>query len=86
MLSSLGLIDDREGCIISREDYCNGHTFFAFDLNHPHSHSTLMLENCGSVILELRFSSALQEAVTLLTYYEFEGILTIDKSRQVLFT
>lgn len=87
MLTSLGLSDDKEGSIISRDEFSKGYTFFAYDLNHSQRNdSALVLENSGSVRIELRFGTALAEAVNLLVYFESQGVLTIDKFKQPTLT
>ena len=76
-----------DGNDISREDYPNGYCLFAFDLTPDLSANELSHWNLirhGSVRLEVRFASPLTTTVNCVVYAEFENILEIDASRQIL--
>jgi len=58
--SGLGLTSDNRGLIFSRDDFADGNVMFAFDLNHLQvSETSNVLENSGSVRVNLKFSTAL---------------------------
>lgn len=68
----------------SREQFPDANALFAFDINPLiHENNSLYLEKCGSVCLEMKFSTALAQAVTCLVYYEYQSILEIDRFKQV---
>lgn len=73
------------GNFISREEFANGHTLYAFDLSPdlcdgPH----LNLQQQGNVRVEIKFNSSLTKTVSVLIYAEFENIIEITKSRHIL--
>ena len=76
-----------EGNSISRQDYNNGYTLFAFDLTPDLSadggHLNLIKE--GNLGLEIQFGQALPNTVNLLMYGELDNLIEIDRDRNVLF-
>ncbi|KAL6419457.1 hypothetical protein ACFW04_011395 [Cataglyphis niger] len=72
---------------ISRDDYSKGYTLFAFDFTPDISanyagHWNLVKH--GSLRLEMRFEKALSETVNCIIYAEFDNVIEIDSSRQVI--
>ena len=71
---------------ISLEDFANGLTLFAFDLSpdlDDGGHFHLIKQ--GNVRLELHFNAALPETIYVIVYAEFEGVIEVEKARNVLF-
>ncbi|KAK7095591.1 hypothetical protein V1264_005919 [Littorina saxatilis] len=75
-----------EGNDISIDDYDKGYTLFAFDLTPDLSnqgHFELIKE--GNVRLEMHFAKALPRTINIIVDAEFDNIIEIDRSRNVLF-
>ena len=75
-----------DGNEISREEYANGFTLFAFDLtpdldDSGHFH----LVKTGSLRLELHFKHALPKTINVIVYGEFDNVIEIDKARNIVF-
>jgi len=71
---------------ISREDFGNGYSLYAFDLSADlgeDDHFSLVRQ--GSVRLALKFAAALDATVTVVAYAEFENIIEVDRDRNVVF-
>ena len=68
-------------------DYANGYTLFAFDLTSDLSANCARHWNLvkhGSLRLEVRFEKALSVTINCIVYAEFDNVLEIDSSRQVI--
>ena len=71
---------------ISRDEYADGFTLFAFDLTPDldkggHFH----LVKQGNLRLELHFATQLPETINVIVYAEFDNVIEVDKARNVLF-
>ncbi len=78
-------MNNNEGLVFDHSRYIDGYSLFAFDIAPLECiDSSLNLEKSGSVKLELKFSSALTEAVTLISLSLYQQVLEIDKTRQTL--
>nr|XP_012235908.1 PREDICTED: uncharacterized protein LOC105680053 [Linepithema humile] len=87
LFSGTGIHFLNEGNSISREDYAQGYTLFAFDLIpdlSAHCAGHWNLAKHGSLRLEVKFDKALTTTVNCIVYAEFDNILEIDFSRQVI--
>ncbi|XP_024880599.1 uncharacterized protein F54H12.2-like [Temnothorax curvispinosus] len=87
LFSGTGIHFLNEGNSISREDYAEGFTLFAFDLTPDLSanfagHWNLVKH--GSLRLEVRFEKALTTTVNCIVYAEFDNVLEIDSTRQII--
>lgn len=87
LFSGTGIHFLNEGNQITRENYPDGFCLFAFDLTpdlsaNECSHWNLIRH--GSVRLDVRFDDALTETVNCIVYAEYDNILEIDASRQVI--
>ncbi|XP_064612526.1 uncharacterized protein F54H12.2-like [Liolophura sinensis] len=86
LFAATGQLGRDEGNNISRTDYSRGYTLFAFDLSpelNDGDHFDLIKK--GNIRLEMRFSVPLPSTVNVIVYAEFDNIVHIDKSRNVLF-
>ena len=74
-----------EGADIQREDFRGGYALYAFDLTADlaeEGHFNLMKH--GNVCLDLKFLVALPNTINVIAYAEFESVLEIDKSRNII--
>ena len=86
LFTGTGFMGHDRGNHISREEYADGFTLFAFDLTADldeggHFH----LVKQGNLRLELHFTAGLEETINVLTYAEFDNVIEVDKARNVLF-
>ena len=75
-----------EGNDIGREDFSGGYALYAFDLTPDlceGDHFNLIKH--GNVRLDMKFSQALANTINVIAFAEFENILEIDRSRNVIF-
>ena len=87
LFSGCGIHFLNEGNDISRSDYPNGFCLFAFDLTPDSSANDLTHWNLlkhGNVRLDVRFSESLTSTVNCIVYAQYENIMEIDASRQVI--
>ena len=77
-----------KGHQITKELFDSGYFLLAFDLTPDHNNNS----NCGNLInqgtirIEGRFGKPILEAITCLVYCEFDSIIEIDKSRNIIQT
>lgn len=72
---------------INRSNYSKGFFITAFDLTpdlSAHCASHWNLVKSGNVSIEVRFEQALAQTVNCLVYAEYDNVLEIDSSRQVI--
>ena len=75
-----------EGNQIQREDYARGYTLYVYDLTPDlgeDDHFNLIKE--GNVRVDMKFSVVLPNTINVIVYAEFENIIEIDRSRNVIF-
>jgi hypothetical protein len=75
-----------EGNQIAREDFAGGYALYAFDLTPDLAeggHYNLI--KSGNIRVDLKFAQALANTINVIAFAEFENILEIDRSRNVLF-
>lgn len=87
LFSGTGIHYMNEGNGIVRDNYPNGYCLFAFDLTpdlsaHFAGHWNLVKN--GTLRIEVRFESPLQKTINCVLYTEFDNVLEIDSSRQVM--
>ena len=75
-----------EGNQIQREDYDKGYTIYAFDLTPDlaeDDHFNLIKE--GNVRVDMKFATQLTNTINVIVYAEFENVIEIDRSKNVVF-
>ena len=70
----------RKDINVSVKEYKNGYCLYVLDIDPFYTFNTKRRGHCR---LELKFSTALPESVTLIMYASFPEILSIDKARAV---
>jgi hypothetical protein len=86
LFTSTGKGFQDEGNHITRSDYAEGYTLFAFDLTpdlSDNAHFNLIKQ--GSLRVEMHFAEALQRTINVVVYAEFESVIQIDRNRNVMF-
>ena len=75
------------GIGISREDYKNGCALFVFDLTPQleSSDASFELIKNGNIRIEIHFTAALTETITVIIFAEHDNLLEIDENRSVAF-
>ncbi|XP_011859483.1 PREDICTED: uncharacterized protein F54H12.2-like [Vollenhovia emeryi] len=87
LFSGTGIHFLNEGNSINREDYAEGYTLFAFDLTPDLSANCAghwNLVKHGSLRLEVRFEKPPTTTINCIVYAEFDNMLEIDSSRQII--
>ena len=80
-----GIDNSERGNNISRYDYANGYTLFAFDFTPDMCSSDhFNLEKTGSITVAIEFNKPVNKSLTLLVFSEYDDIIYIDKTRQVV--
>ena len=85
LFAGTGKLMKDEGTDIKREDFAGGYALYVFDLTADlaeEGHFNLMKH--GNVRLDLKFGTALPNTINVIAYAEFESVLEIDKSRNVI--
>ena len=85
LFSGTGQMNTDEDNHISRKEYGEGYTLFAFNLS-PDSHTAddFQLIKQGSLQLEMHFKNALSTTINVVVYAEFDNIIQVDKARNIL--
>jgi len=86
VFAGTGKLGADEGLFIDRDDFGKGYALYAFDLTADlgeDDHFSLLRQ--GSVRLALKFTTALENTVTVIAYAEFENVIEIDRDRNVVF-
>lgn len=67
-------------------DFKNGHAIYVFDLTPDHSdgNSFNLIEE-GNISLDIQLKSPSTSGVTILTYIEYDGLISIDSTRSVYY-
>ena len=70
----------RQDVNVNRDEYKNGYCLYVLDIDPYYSFNTKRKGHCR---LELKFSVALPESVTVVMYATFPEVLHIDQARRV---
>ena len=82
LFSGIGKLSQDTGNQVTRSDYSQGYTLFAFDLTPDHcpgEHFDLIKQ--GNLRVELHFAQPLANTVNLIIYAEFQNVIEIDANR-----
>ena len=86
LFAGTGQLYQDEGNNITREEYAQGYTLFAFDLTpdlNEGDHFNVVKQ--GNLRLEIHFGAALADTINVVVYAEFENVIEIDRSRNIIF-
>ena len=83
-LSTFSSTDEDQSNYIERGEYPNGNAIYVFRLNQNDDGECVSLLKRGHTRLQIRFTEALPEAATVITYAKFPAIVHIDESRNVI--
>lgn len=79
-------LDGGKSCIIKREDWDKGYSLFAFDLTPDYDDDDRYpIIKHGNLRLEMNFAAALDSAINIIIYAEFDNIIEITSNRNVQF-
>ena len=85
LMLAMGYIGKNEGCDITRNEYDNGYFLLAADLTSTLCDGTYDDPiQTGNLDVELTFSDALPETITVLIYAEYENVITINAMRKAI--
>ncbi|GBN27373.1 Uncharacterized protein F54H12.2 [Araneus ventricosus] len=85
LLVGSGKLASNKGIYINREEFVQGYALYAFDLTLDLCDgSHLNLVNQGNLSIKLKFSNALEKTISVLVYAEFQNMIEITNSRNVL--
>ncbi|GBO22378.1 hypothetical protein AVEN_213383-1 [Araneus ventricosus] len=85
LLVGSGKLASNKGIYINRDEFIQGYTLYAFDLTPDLCDgSHLNLVNQGNLRIELKFARALEKTISVLVYAEFQNMIEITNSRNVL--
>ncbi|XP_054715550.1 uncharacterized protein F54H12.2-like [Uloborus diversus] len=74
-----------KGLYLSRSDFALGYALFCFELSPDLCDgSHLNLVRHSNLRLEIKFATALLQTISLIVYAEFENLIEINKSRNIL--
>ena len=81
------LVSKDEGLQSSSLDYGKGYTLVFYDLSSEVTDAAIQaIRKQGNLQLEIRFASALPEAINLILYACFPGEIKIDQARSIQVT
>ena len=86
LFSGIGKLSQDKGNQMTRSDYHQGYTLFAFDMTPDHcpgDHFELIKQ--ANLRVELHFAQPLANTVNLIIYAEFQSVIEIDTNQNVLY-
>jgi hypothetical protein len=85
LVTSLGIANSDKAVGFDRKQYKNGHVLFGFDLTADMSEGAHVDPiRYGNIRIEGNFSAALAQAVNVIVYAEYDNVMQIDRSRNVM--
>ena len=86
LFTSTGNVSQDKGNVLTRDDFRDGYTFCGFDLTPDACDgSCFHLVQKGNLRIEMHFAAALRQTIYVVVYAEFDSVLEIDKSRNVVY-
>ena len=87
LFSGTGKIYSNAGLDIDRDDYPGGYALYAFDLTPDMCKSSLYFNTVqrGSLSLALTFRKAINHALAMVCYGDFENVIRIDSERNAIY-
>lgn len=85
LFSGNGLHHTNQSHLITRHMYFHGHTYFFYDLSPDSAGTEFHSSNPseGTLRIELKFASKLENSMTCVVYAAYDGTIQIDKNRNV---
>lgn len=83
LFENLGISDCDSGIELTKSEFKNSKTLFAFDLRHLRD--AFCPPRHGNCMISLKFKSAIVEPILVMTYLEYQSVLHINSDRQVYF-
>ena len=83
MFGGAGKVNTDEDLDVSRTEYDNGYTLYGFNLATDHD-QIFEVSKRGSVCIDLKFDVALAHTVNVIVYIEYENVIQIDSTRNIL--
>lgn len=87
LFTGTGVFFLNQGNCITRESFKGGYCLFAFDLTpdlSSNSNDHFNLVKHGSIRIDVRFKKALADNINCIIYAEFNSIVEIDSTRQII--
>ena len=87
LFSGTGKMYANMGLDISREDYANGNTLYAFDLTPDMCNTTNYFNAVqhGSLSVDISFATNPNDPIAMVCYGDFENVMRIDSQRNVIY-
>ncbi len=81
-----GKLNRDEGLIVSRTEYSQGYTLYAFDLSTDLSADSLHSDtiNTGNFKIDLKFARETPHSINIVVLLEFDSVIRLDRNRSVI--
>ena len=80
------MFHDSDLGICSMSDYMNGNALYGFDLTPDLSNDGyFQLTREGKLSLDIKLANSSTDSITIVCYFEFDGLLTMDENRTVYY-
>ena len=83
MFRGAGKVNTDEELDVSRTEYDNGYILYGFNLVTDHD-KVVEVSKRGIVLIDLKFDVALAHTVNVIVYAEYDNVIQIDYTRNVL--